>query len=95
MPQRVGEYAVAGEVAAEFSSRLSRHFLARTGRRPDNRRPPIFVADPHGRECVLIYGYFHGADGEGLGASHRTGWTALIAKLLTTKRRGPVPLAPR
>jgi hypothetical protein len=42
----------------------------------------LFQADPHWRDLVLFYEYFHGDDGSGLGASHQTGWTGLVAKLL-------------
>jgi hypothetical protein len=72
-----------GEVAAELSSRLCRIFL----RGPDGRRP-IFGGsekeqqDSHFRDNVLFYEYFHGDTGRGLGASHQTGWTALVALLL-------------
>jgi hypothetical protein len=71
------------DVAAELSRRLSRIFL----RAPDGRRPvhgghAKFQSDPHWRDLVLFYEYFHGDDGAGIGASHQTGWTALVAKLL-------------
>ena len=71
------------EVAAELSRRLTRLFL----RGPDGRRAahgPIerFQSDPHWRDHLLFYEYFHGDTGAGLGASHQTGWTALVAKLL-------------
>jgi hypothetical protein len=42
----------------------------------------VFQEDPHWRDLVLFYEYFNGDTGEGLGASHQTGWTALVAKLL-------------
>jgi hypothetical protein len=72
-----------GEVAAELSRRLCRIFL----RGPDGQRPvfgdsPIEQLDPHFRDNVLFYEFFHGDTGRGLGASHQTGWTALIALLL-------------
>jgi hypothetical protein len=41
-----------------------------------------FQSDPHWRDCVLFYEYFHGDNGAGIGASHQTGWTGLVAKLL-------------
>jgi hypothetical protein len=70
-------------VAAEISRRLSRIFL----RGPDGRRPVYgdigkFQTDPHWRDLILFYEYFHGDTGQGLGASHQTGWTALVAKML-------------
>ena len=71
------------EVAAELSRRLSALFLPD----PDGRRPvyggtEIFQRDPHWRGLILFYEYFHGDNGAGLGASHQTGWTGLVAKLL-------------
>ena len=71
------------QVAAELSRRLSRIFL----RNPEGRRPVFggcskFQTDPHFRDHILFYEYFNGDDGAGLGASHQTGWTALVAKLL-------------
>jgi hypothetical protein len=71
------------QIADHLSHRLIRIFL----RGPDGRRP-VFGAneyvqtDPHWRDYVLFYEYFHGDTGAGLGASHQTGWTALVAKLL-------------
>ena len=72
-----------GEVAAQLSRRLSRLFL-----RDDQGRRPVFggtekyQTDPHFRDYPLFYEYFHGDNGAGIGASHQTGWTALVAKLL-------------
>jgi hypothetical protein len=71
------------EVAAEISRRLSRIFLRDDdGRRPVFGENEIFQYDPHWRDLVLFYEYFHGDNGTGLGASHQTGWTGLVAKLL-------------
>src|SRR6266571_4591233 len=70
-------------VAAEISRRLVRIFLRdRTGRRPVAGGAEILQNDPHWRDLVLFYEYFHGDSGAGLGASHQTGWTGLVAKLL-------------
>jgi hypothetical protein len=71
------------EIAAELSRRLTRIFL----RGPDGRRPVFgtndaLQSDPHWRDYILFHEYFHGDTGAGLGASHQTGWTALVAKLL-------------
>jgi len=72
-----------GEVAAELSRRLSRLFLRDDqGRRPVFGGNEKFQADPHFRDYPLFHEYFHGDTGAGLGASHQTGWTALVAKLL-------------
>ena len=49
---------------------------------PSSASERIFQTDPHWRDHVLFYEYFHGDTGAGLGASHQTGWTALVAKLL-------------
>ncbi|HEX8879517.1 MAG TPA: hypothetical protein VF749_05775 [Candidatus Acidoferrum sp.] len=70
-------------VAAEISRRLVHIFLRdRTGRRPVSSGAEVFQSDPHWRELILFYEYFHGDTGAGLGASHQTGWTGLVAKLL-------------
>jgi hypothetical protein len=71
------------EVAAELSRRLTRLFLRdQNGRRPVLGGTEKFRQDPHWRDLMLFYEYFHGDTGAGLGASHQTGWTALVAKLL-------------
>jgi len=71
------------EVAAELSRRLSRLFLRdANGRRPAFGGAEKFQSDPYFRDHILFYEYFHGDNGAGLGSSHQTGWTALVAKLL-------------
>ncbi|MGH9776427.1 MAG: MGH1-like glycoside hydrolase domain-containing protein [Candidatus Acidiferrales bacterium] len=70
------------DVAADLSRRLSHIFLQRDGRRPVYGGTEKFQTDEHWRNLILFYEYFHGENGAGLGASHQTGWTALIAKLL-------------
>jgi hypothetical protein len=70
------------EVAQEISRRLVATFL----RGPDGKRPVYgdtakFQNDPHFRDLVLFYEYFHGDNGAGLGASHQTGWTGVVARL--------------
>jgi hypothetical protein len=71
------------QVACELSRRLSRLFLRdEHGRRPAFGGAEKFQSDPHFRDHILFYEYFHGDNGAGLGASHQTGWTALVAKLL-------------
>jgi hypothetical protein len=70
-------------VAAELARRLSRLFLRdQAGRRPIYGDQELFQIDPHWRDLTLFHEYFHGDSGVGLGASHQTGWTALVAKLL-------------
>ena len=72
-----------GEVAAQLSRRLSRIFLRDgQGWRPVFGGTEKFQTDPHFRDYPLFHEYFHGDNGAGLGASHQTGWTALVAKLL-------------
>jgi hypothetical protein len=71
------------EVAQEITRRLSRIFLRdSTGRRPVFGGCEKFQTDPQFRDYVPFYEYFHGDNGAGVGASHQTGWTGLIAKLL-------------
>jgi len=71
------------EVAKEISDRLTRIFLRdEHGRRPVYGGAETFQTDPHWRDHILFYEYFHGDNGAGLGASHQTGWTGVIAKLI-------------
>ena len=88
-PVGSGKMLHLGEVAAELARRLCKIFL----RGPDGRRPvfgdsPMQQKDPHFRDNVLFYEYFHGDTGRGLGASHQTGWTALVACLLRSYPEG-------
>lgn len=82
-PTGSGRMMTLAEVAGDLSRRLSRIFL----RGPDGRRPVFggatkFQNDPHWRDLLLFYEYFHGDNGAGIGANHQTGWTGLVAKLL-------------
>jgi hypothetical protein len=71
------------EVAAEISRRLTRIFLRGSdGRRPVYGGTEKFQHDPHWRDLIPFHEYFHGDNGAGIGASHQTGWTGLVAKLL-------------
>jgi hypothetical protein len=71
------------EVAKEISDRLTRIFLRDAGgRRPVYGATAMFQDDPHWRDLILFYEYFHGDNGAGLGASHQTGWTGVVAKLI-------------
>jgi len=82
-PTGSGVRLTLGEVATELSRRLSSIFLRDAdGRRPAFGGVETFQHDPHWRNLVLFHEYFHGDNGAGLGASHQTGWTALVAKLL-------------
>jgi hypothetical protein len=82
-PTNSGQMMTLLEVAAEISNRLSRLFLrADDGSRPVYGATRKFQSDPHWRDLLLFYEYFHGDNGAGLGASHQTGWTGLVANLL-------------
>ncbi|MFW6183899.1 MAG: MGH1-like glycoside hydrolase domain-containing protein, partial [Chloroflexota bacterium] len=71
------------EVAADLSQRLIRLFLRdEQGHRPIYGGTGLFQEDPHWRDHLLFHEYFHGDNGAGLGASHQTGWTALVARLI-------------
>jgi hypothetical protein len=71
------------QVAEELARRLANIFLRDgQGRRPVYGGTRKFQEDPHWRDCLLFYEYFHGDNGAGLGASHQTGWTGAIARLL-------------
>ncbi|HLK63615.1 MAG TPA: hypothetical protein VKU19_09255 [Bryobacteraceae bacterium] len=71
------------QVAAELSGRLTRIFLPdESGRRPCHGEEERYAADEHWRDLVLFYEHFHGDNGRGVGASHQTGWTAVVADLL-------------
>ena len=71
------------EVTMDIGRRLTRIFLKdEKGRRPVYGGAEKFQTDPHWRDYVLFYEYFHGDNGAGLGASHQTGWTGLVAKLV-------------
>jgi hypothetical protein len=85
-PTGSGKFLTIGEVADELSRRLARLFLkGDDGQRPVLKYHPKLAADPHFKDCVLFHEYFHGDNGRGVGASHQTGWTGLIAKLLQPK----------
>jgi len=82
-PTGSGKFMTIEEVANELSHRLSRIFLKdAAGERPVLRHQPQLQKDPNYRDCIPFYEYFHGDIGRGVGASHQSGWTSLIAKLL-------------
>ena len=82
-PTGSGAYLTLWEVAAELSRRLAHIFLENSeGRRPVNGTYSLYAEDPYWRDLILFHEYFHGDNGSGIGASHQTGWTALVAKLL-------------
>ena len=82
-PTGSGKTATLSQVAGELSRRLTHLFLPDThGRRPVFGGVERFSRDPHWRDAVPFYEYFHGDNGAGIGASHQTGWTGLVAKLI-------------
>jgi hypothetical protein len=82
-PTGSGREMTLFEVAREITRRLCRIFLRDThGRRPVYGSTEKFQKDPHWRDLILFYEYFHGDNGAGLGASHQTGWTGLVALML-------------
>jgi len=85
MPRYSGNWVTLDKVAAELSRRLTSLFLRdaqNDGRRPVLGGNEYFQNDPYWRDCIPFYEYFHGDNGAGIGASHQTGWTALVAKLM-------------
>jgi hypothetical protein len=87
-PTRSGRQMSLFEVAQELSTRLARIFLRdRNGDRPVFGGVQKFQKDPHFRDYLWFYEYFHGDNGAGIGASHQTGWTGLVAKQLDLLKR--------
>ncbi len=82
-PAGSGEHMTLWDVSAELSHRLIDLFRrGEDGTRPVFGGHPVFAHDPHWRDYVPFYEYFHGDNGAGIGASHQTGWTGLVAKLI-------------
>ncbi|GAB2467367.1 glucosidase [Hymenobacter qilianensis] len=82
-PTRSGQYCTLLQIADALSARLTQLFLRNeAGIRPALGADERLQQDPHFRDYLLFHEYFHGDTGQGLGASHQTGWTGLIAKLL-------------
>jgi hypothetical protein len=82
-PTGSGQFLTLREVADNLSQRLINLFVPDgNGERPFNGSNPYYNHDPHWRDHVLFHEYFHGDNGAGLGASHQTGWTGLVAKLI-------------
>jgi len=94
-PRGSGKYLTIAQVADELESRLLRIF-----RRDGDAGRPVFNGneklrlDPHFGDYVLFHEYFHGDSGRGVGASHQTGWTGLIAALIGTPRAAVAPPTP-
>jgi hypothetical protein len=82
-PRGSGRMLDLQEVARELAGRLARIFLAdERGRRPCHGTDERFAVDPHWKDLVLFHEYFHGDNGRGVGASHQTGWTALVLRCI-------------
>jgi hypothetical protein len=82
-PTGSGREMTLYQVAEELGRRLCRIFLKdEKGQRPVYGGTQKFQHDPYWRDCVLFYEYFHGDNGAGLGASHQTGWTGIIARIM-------------
>lgn len=82
-PTGSGQMMTLKEVAIDLSQRLTRIFLQdSSGRRPFYDGTEKFQTDPNWRDLILFNEYFHGDNGAGIGASHQTGWTGLVAELI-------------
>ncbi|WP_250474008.1 glucosidase [Caballeronia sp. GAFFF1] len=96
-PTGSGQTFSLAEIADELARRVTTLFLLdKNGERPVMAAYPLLQADPRSRDLVLFHEYFHGDNGRGVGASHQTGWTGLVALLLQPRASGPsgvVPLA--
>jgi hypothetical protein len=89
LPTGSGKQATLWEASAEISRRLTRIFLrSEDGVRPVYGGLDKFQSDPHWRDLIYFHEYFHGDNGAGIGASHQTGWTALVAKLIEQSGEG-------
>ncbi|HVV72384.1 MAG TPA: glucosidase, partial [Verrucomicrobiae bacterium] len=94
-PTGSGTYLTIQGVADELAHRLTRLFLKNPeGERPVLKYHPKLAKDPLFRDYILFHEYFHGDSGRGVGASHQTGWTGLIAKLIQPRRVGAVRQEP-
>ena len=94
-PTGSGNFMTLKEVADELSRRLVKLFLiGADGQRPVLKYHPKLATDPHFKDYILFHEYFHGDNGHGVGASHQTGWTGLVAKLIL-HRAGAFEIIPR
>ncbi|MCC7367832.1 MAG: glucosidase [Chloroflexi bacterium] len=95
-PTGSGQLLTLDEIATALAGRLASIFLRDAqGRRAVFGDVPTFQADARWSDCIPFYEYFHGDNGRGVGASHQTGWTALVAKLLDTAGRHREPASGR
>ena len=87
-PTGSGKLMNLQEVSTELSRRLVSIFTRQDGKRPVYGGSEKFQNDPHWRDLILFYEYFHGDNGAGIGASHQTGWTGLVARLIQITASG-------
>jgi hypothetical protein len=89
-PTRSGNWLNLWQVSLELENRLVGLFRRNSdGRRPFNGEVELFQKDPHWRDLILFNEYFHGDCGSGVGASHQTGWSALVCKMIHQLSRYP------
>ena len=91
-PTGSGNFMTLWEVSQEISRRLAAVFVRDAqGKRAVHGASDVFQNDPHWKDLLLFYEYFHGDNGRGVGASHQTGWTGVIAKLIqqSGERKAP------
>jgi hypothetical protein len=89
-PTRSGNWINLWDASLELEKRLVGIFRRDAqGRRPFNGDVELFQHDPHWRDLILFNEYFHGDNGRGVGASHQTGWTAVVAKMINQLHRYP------
>ena len=87
-PTGSGQMMTLYQVAEEINRRLANIFLrGKDGRRPVYGGTEKFQQDPHWRDLILFYEFYHGDNGAGIGASHQTGWSALVAALIEDWRQ--------
>jgi hypothetical protein len=95
-PTGSGTYMTLSEVARELERRLAKLFLPdSSGARPVHGGDTRYACDPYWKDFVLFYEYFHGDSGRGVGASHQTGWTALVVRCIEEAARRRSPHGPR
>jgi hypothetical protein len=95
-PTGSGTYMTLSEVARELERRLATIFLPdSSGTRPVHGGDARYATDPHWKDLVLFYEYFHGDTGRGVGSSHQTGWTALVVRCIEEAARRRAPREPK
>jgi hypothetical protein len=87
-PTGSGKLLDLQQVSTELAQRLIRIFTSQDGARPVYGSSAKFQKDPYWRDLILCYEYFHGDNGAGIGASHQTGWTGLVARLIQITANG-------